>query len=195
LKFYLFNPDTGVYFGEFVADEAPEPGSFPLSPLEMTTIAPPEGGRGHIMVFDSAAQCWEVRSLSEPIEPQPNVEVKIPQKSRHCYWGSLLIFIGFMLWIAALCDDNKSITVACGLSLMLGAVAYLSINERILVPSKNDGLLKCIELGCILFIVSSYALESYFHQIRYGNILINIVPPIVSVSMYVYILTTDKWNP
>jgi hypothetical protein len=62
VKIYLFNPETGVYLGEGFADEAPmKRGDFVL-PHDATTIAPPEGGRGHILVFDLDAQCWEVRS-------------------------------------------------------------------------------------------------------------------------------------
>ena len=61
MKIYLFNPETGVYLGEDFADEAPmKRGNF-LVPPDATTIAPPEGGRGHLLVFDAAAQCWEVR--------------------------------------------------------------------------------------------------------------------------------------
>jgi len=62
MKIYLFNPDTGIYLGEDFADEAPlESGNFVIPP-GATTIAPPEGGRGHIMAFDVVAQCWEVHS-------------------------------------------------------------------------------------------------------------------------------------
>jgi hypothetical protein len=62
MKIYLFNPETGVYLGEEFADEAlMKSGTF-LIPPNATTIAPPEGGRGHMMVFDAVAQCWEVHS-------------------------------------------------------------------------------------------------------------------------------------
>ena len=62
MKIYLFNPETGAYLGEDFADEAPmKRGDFVLPP-GATTIAPPEGGRGHLLVFDAVAQCWEVRS-------------------------------------------------------------------------------------------------------------------------------------
>jgi hypothetical protein len=65
MKTYLYNPETGVYLGEYFVDEDEahimKRGSFVIPP-EMTTIAPPEGGRGHKMVFDVDAQCWEVRS-------------------------------------------------------------------------------------------------------------------------------------
>jgi len=61
MKIYLYNPETGVYLGEDFADEAPMQGDFVVPP-GATAIAPPEGGRGHMLVFDVAAQCWEVRS-------------------------------------------------------------------------------------------------------------------------------------
>lgn len=62
MKIYRFNPETGAYLGEDFADEASmERGAFVLPP-DATTIAPPEGGRGHILVFDVVAQCWEVRT-------------------------------------------------------------------------------------------------------------------------------------
>lgn len=65
MKIYLFNPETGVYLGEDFADEEPmKRGAFVVPP-NATTIAPPEGGRGHIPVFDVGAQCWEVRSRQE----------------------------------------------------------------------------------------------------------------------------------
>jgi hypothetical protein len=62
MKIYRFNPETGTYLGEDFADEAPmKRGDFVVPP-DATTIAPPEGARGHILVFDAAAQCWEVHS-------------------------------------------------------------------------------------------------------------------------------------
>ena len=62
MKIYLFNPETGVYLGEDFADEAPMKRDGFVVPPGATTIAPPEVGRGHILVFHVAAQCWEVRS-------------------------------------------------------------------------------------------------------------------------------------
>ena len=72
MKIYLFNLETGVYLGEDFADEAPmQRGVFVLPP-DATAIAPPEGGRGHILVFDVDAQCWEVHShLDNLIDNQP----------------------------------------------------------------------------------------------------------------------------
>ena len=65
MKIYRFNPETGIYLGEDFADEAPmKRGAFVVPP-DATTVAPPEGGRGHLLVFDVAAQCWEVRSRLE----------------------------------------------------------------------------------------------------------------------------------
>lgn len=62
VKIYLFNQETGIYLGEDFADEASmQQGTFVVPP-DATTIAPPEGGQGHIVVFDVVAQCWEVRS-------------------------------------------------------------------------------------------------------------------------------------
>jgi hypothetical protein len=65
MKIYLFNPETGVYLGEDFADEAPmKRGDFEVPP-GATTIAPPEGGKGHILIFDAVALCWEVHSRLE----------------------------------------------------------------------------------------------------------------------------------
>ncbi|HEX9079157.1 MAG TPA: hypothetical protein VF795_06190 [Desulfuromonadaceae bacterium] len=62
MKIYLYDPETRVYLGEDFTDEAPVGRGAPPIPPGATTIAPPEGGRGHIMVFDDVAQCWEVHS-------------------------------------------------------------------------------------------------------------------------------------
>ena len=70
MKIYLFDPETHIYLGEDYADEAPmEKGTFVIPP-GATTIAPPEGGRGHVMVFDVEAECWEVRSHWEQEHPE-----------------------------------------------------------------------------------------------------------------------------
>jgi hypothetical protein len=70
MKIYLFDTETNVYLGEDFADEAPlESGAFVIPP-NATTIAPPEGGRGHIMVFDVVAQCWEVHSYLDQENPK-----------------------------------------------------------------------------------------------------------------------------
>ncbi len=62
MKTYLFNPETGDYLGEdFVDEAAVKSGTFEIPP-NVTTVAPPDGGRGHKMIFDVAAQCWEVHS-------------------------------------------------------------------------------------------------------------------------------------
>jgi hypothetical protein len=62
MKIYLFDPETGFYLGEDFADEALMKQDGYVIPPDATTIAPPEGGRGHLLVFDVDAQCWEVRS-------------------------------------------------------------------------------------------------------------------------------------
>jgi hypothetical protein len=69
MKIYLFNPETGVYLGEDFADEAPMKRGEYVLPPGATTIAPPEGGRGHVLVFDVDAQCWEVRSYWDEENP------------------------------------------------------------------------------------------------------------------------------
>jgi hypothetical protein len=72
MKIYLFDPETGVYQGEDFADEAwIKQGGYAIPP-NATTIAPPEGGRGHIMVFDIVAQCWEVRSYLDKADMSDN---------------------------------------------------------------------------------------------------------------------------
>jgi hypothetical protein len=70
MKIYLFDPETHVYLGEDFADEAPMEKGACVIPPGATTIAPPEGGRGHIMVFDVVAQCWEVHSRLEKGNPE-----------------------------------------------------------------------------------------------------------------------------
>lgn len=62
MKIYRFNPETGAYLGEDFTDEEPTKEGVFVLPSDATTIAPPEGGKGHILVFDIVAQCWEVRS-------------------------------------------------------------------------------------------------------------------------------------
>jgi len=74
MKIYLFNPETGAYLGEDFADEALMKQRKYEIPPGATTIAPPEGGRGHILVFDVVAQCWEVRShwdKEDPVDGHP----------------------------------------------------------------------------------------------------------------------------
>jgi len=65
MKIYLFNPETGVYLGEDFADESPRARGEYAVPPGSTTVAPPAGGKGHILIFDVVAQCWEVRSRLE----------------------------------------------------------------------------------------------------------------------------------
>jgi hypothetical protein len=65
MKIYLYNPETGIYLGEDFADEAPMARGGFVMPSGATAIAPPEGGRGQVLVFDVDAQCWEVRSRVE----------------------------------------------------------------------------------------------------------------------------------
>ena len=62
MKIYLFDPETGHYLGEDFADEALMGRGTFVVPPGATTVAPPAGGQGHILLFDAAAQCWEVHS-------------------------------------------------------------------------------------------------------------------------------------
>jgi hypothetical protein len=62
MKIYLFNPESGVYLGEDFADEALMKQRGYVLPRDATSMAPPEGGRGDILVFDAVAQRWELRS-------------------------------------------------------------------------------------------------------------------------------------
>lgn len=80
MKIYRFNPGNGAYLGEDFADEEPmKRGAFVVPP-DATTIAPPEGGLGHILVFDLVAQCWEVRSRWE-IENQKDEQPEQNQQN------------------------------------------------------------------------------------------------------------------
>ncbi len=62
MKTYLFKPETGAYLGENFIDEALMKSDSFVIPSNVTTVAPPEGGRGHEMIFVADAQCWEVHS-------------------------------------------------------------------------------------------------------------------------------------
>ncbi len=59
MKIYLFHPETGVYLGEDFADEAILSRGH-LVPDDATAIAPPHK-EGHVPVFDSRAQRWQLR--------------------------------------------------------------------------------------------------------------------------------------
>lgn len=72
MKIYLFDPETGVYLGEDFVDEALMKQAKYVIPPGATKIAPPEGGWGHILVFDIVAQCWEVRSHWDKENPGDN---------------------------------------------------------------------------------------------------------------------------
>jgi hypothetical protein len=185
MKIYLFDPETGVYLREDFADESLIKQDGYVIPPGATTIAPPEGGRGHILVFDVVAQCWEVHTS------QPTNLDKPLRKEIHCYLsGSYLIFIGIMLWFAALCDDNKYIGCMCGLSLILGTTAYMSLKERMQDPTRNTRLRKYLELGSILFIFLGYLWELSTPRINNAVILLNSVTPITSIAIYLYYLTS-----
>jgi hypothetical protein len=185
-KNYLYYPDTGIYLGEYCIDDVPETSCSPVVPHEITTIAPPEGGRGHILLFDAVAQCWEVHTHLEQ-EDSPPAHIAEPQRKKvHCYSGSLLIFIGLMLWFAALCDGNKNIGVMCGLSLIFGTAAYISLKERILDPTNNSRLRKYLELSAILFIFLGYIWELGTPGINTVIILLNSITSITTIALYCY---------
>ena len=183
MKIYLFNPETGVYLGEDFADEALMKQDGYVIPPGATTIAPPEGGRGHILVFDVVAQCWETHTSQSTNLDKPS------RKEIHYYFsGSYLIFIGIMLCFAALCDDNKYIGLMSGLSLILGTTAYMSLKERMLDPTRNTRLRKFLELSSILFIFLGYLWELRTPRINNAFILLNSVTPITSIAIYFYFL-------
>jgi hypothetical protein len=62
MRIYLFNPVNGFYLGENIVDEVLVENGAVLIPPDATTIAPPEAGRGFILVFDVVAKSWKVRS-------------------------------------------------------------------------------------------------------------------------------------
>ncbi len=190
MKNYLYYPETGVYLGEYFADEVPVACGSPVVPHKTTTIAPPEGGRGHMLIFDAVAQCWEVRTHSEQENPQQTSLAEPMRKKVHCYSGSLLIFIGLMLWFAALCDDNKDIGVMCGLSLIFGTAAYISLKERIL-DSTNNRLRKYLELSAILFIFLGNIWEFGTPKINNAIILLNSITSITAIAIYCYCLSSS----
>ncbi len=192
MKVYLFNPETGVYLGEDFAEEAfMKQGGYVIPP-GVTTIAPPEGGRGHILVFDVDAQCWETHSspsINQCRETRStNPDIPSCKENHYYFSGSYLIFIGIMLCIAALCDDIKYIGFMSGLSLILGTTAYMSLKERMLDPTRNTRLRKFLELVSILFILLGYLWELRTPRINTAIILLNSVTPITSVAIYLYCL-------
>lgn len=188
MKKYLFYPETGVYLGEYCADEVPEPCCSPVVPHKTTTIAPPEGGRGHTLLFDAIAQCWEVHTHCDQEDPQLTDPAEPPRKSVHCYSGSILVFIGLMLLFAALCDDNKGIGVMSGVSLIFGTVAYISLKERMLDPANNTRFRKYLERSAILFIFLGYLWELRTPGINNAVIALNSVTPVTSIALYFYYL-------
>jgi len=191
MKIYLFNPETGVYLGEDFADEALMKQGGYLIPPGATTVAPPEGGRGHLLVFDVDAQCWEThssQSSNQCRETRLTNPDKPSRKESHYYSGSYLIFIGIMLCFAALCDDNKYIGLMSGLSLILGTTAYMSLKERMLDPARNTRLRKSLELVSILFIFLGYLWGLHTPGNSNAIILLNSVTPIASIAIYLYFL-------
>jgi hypothetical protein len=62
MKIYLFNPETGIYCGECLSAETAPINDTIVTPLGVTAITPPQGGPGHIMVFNVIAQRWMVHS-------------------------------------------------------------------------------------------------------------------------------------
>jgi hypothetical protein len=160
-----------------------------------------------MLLFDVVAQCWEVHTHWEQDNPQPPDSVKSPrkefhyrpeqedsqptyltkpaQKEIHYYSGSLLIFIGVLLWFAALCDNITSIHFMSGLSLILGTAAFMSLEERMLDPASNTRLRKYLEVCGILFIAICYSYELCTHNIH-NNIMLNSVTPIASIAIYCY---------
>jgi hypothetical protein len=208
MKSYLFNPETGVYLGEYFVDDVPVTyGEFAVPP-KTTTIAPPPGGWGHTLLFDVVAQCWEVHTHCEQdnpqptdivesqreefhqnpeqVNPQPTNLAKPPQREIHYYSGSFLVFIGVLLWFAALCDNINGINFICGLSLILGSTAIMSLEERMSDPTSNTRLRKYLELCSISFIAICYSYELCTHM--FYNIFFNSVTPIASISIYFFYL-------
>jgi hypothetical protein len=183
MKIYLFNPETGVYLGEDFADEALMKQEGYVIPPGATTIAPPEGGRGHILVFDVDAQCWETHTSQST-----NLDKSSLKKNNYYFSGSYLIFIGIMLCFAALCDDNTYIGLISGLSLILGTSAYMSLKERMLDPTRNTRLRKFLELSSILFIFLGYLWELRTPRVNNTFLLLNSVTPITSIAIYFYFL-------
>ena len=73
MNIYHYEPSTGIYLGQTVADESPlEPGVF-LIPAFATEIEPPNTPEGFIAVFNGSV--W---SLEEVVEPEPIIEPEPP---------------------------------------------------------------------------------------------------------------------
>ena len=83
MKIYHYNPDTGIYVGEGVADESPlEPGVW-MIPANSVTTAPPNVGEDQFVVFNNGI--WEVNTIPEPEpepEPEPAPEPPTPKQLR-----------------------------------------------------------------------------------------------------------------
>ena len=72
MKIYFFNRETGVYLGDEFANEAPMNRGVIVVPRGATTIAPPQGRLGYIVVFDIVTKRWEVRSQWDSENPRDN---------------------------------------------------------------------------------------------------------------------------
>ena len=114
------------------------------------------------------------------------------QKKFQCYSGSLLIFIGLLLWFAALCDGNKDISALCGLSLVFGTAAYISFKERMVDPTKNSMLRKCLERSAILCIFLGYIWELRTTGINSNSLLLNSITPILTITIYCLVLISSR---
>ena len=83
MKIYLFNPETGIYLGEDVADEAPMCQAHATVPRDAATIAPPPFRRGEVPVFSVAENQWEIRPISASIAEycgDPRAQANLPSK-------------------------------------------------------------------------------------------------------------------
>lgn len=75
MNIYYYNPDTGVYAGQGVADESPLEENVWLVPAYATPAEPPSVTETTQAVYVNNA--WEVQTIPQP-EPEPEPEVTPP---------------------------------------------------------------------------------------------------------------------
>ncbi len=83
MKIYLFNPETGAYLGEAFADEAPFRRGEYIIPDDATTIPPPQLEPGHVPLFNTRGQRWEVFDRPGNAESRSRVTVEDRVNRRH----------------------------------------------------------------------------------------------------------------
>lgn len=90
LIIYHFDPSTGAYLGNGIADENPLDHDEPLIPFGATRLEPPEEQAGFLRIFDGNAWGY-VAETGEQTEPTPEpvytVEMVVQERERRLALG------------------------------------------------------------------------------------------------------------